>query len=730
METLRLLSIARTYRRYLLAGALLGAVAIAAAWRVAPKRYQATAYVYLDSASNALTQPGGLQGATFSQVEIASSEKVALQTLATLDPSARARMGLGGDDAVTLVRRRIEVKVGRDSSVMQLVAGQPVPEDAAALANAAAAAYLRVSAALKAAPARQRASYYDTKVSDLQAAALAAQTEVAAFQRRTGLVNAATPAGDAEQAMLGELIRRTTELRAQYLGNAAGRNGVLANPEGSSEVLASPVVQSLRVDVARARTRLQELGTRLGANHPEYIRAAQELQVQEHNLDREIALAAASVTDAGRADTRSADKLDEVVGRQKAVIVDLSANREQLAALRERADYARKSLEAMRDKLSDALVESRSTIAPASLLAAAQVPRVPTGLPLERAAPLAAFAGFLLAGLGALVAENRAPRLRSLADLVRRRLPIAVTIPTARAAGVRDLQPLPALADPAADRRLGRLLVAAGRLSDADNTRIVEAQRRDGMPYGTAGMQLGLLSAGDVDAALSTQYGMRRVTSPALGEHTPAQFVVDQHPSHPVAEAVRVLRSFLMVGAGQGARHHVIAIASAGAGDGRSFVAANLAIAFAQAGRKTLLVEADMRDPQLAARFGSPRREGLSNYLAGLIQAPPLLPLDTARLLELLPAGPRPPNPQELLCSPRFGQLLDRISGDYELVLLDTPALAQGADALLIAAQATAVLVVADWERTELKRLDQLLDRFRRSGADIAGVVVNHHGRL
>lgn len=736
MELGRIFATLKSFRWWIASSALLCAAA-AVVWHfTAAPKYAAKAFVYLDISG--LSQPsggggGGLQASTFSQIEIATSERVLVEAAAHLDPAVRAKMfgssepNPDPDRLIGTIRRALNVTVGRDSTVIQIGATDRDPAVASDIANAVANGYLQVTLALKTEPARQKAAFYQARVAELQTAAVESQEQVAAFRQQTGLVATSAERGDVEQALLGELIRRTTELRAQYLGSAAGRSVVPANPAATSEVRGSGVVQSLQIDIARARTRFQELETRLGKNHPQYKAAADELAELERSLDREVALTASSVSTAGIADTRSAEKLNQVVEKQKAVIVDLTAKREQLALLQQRADYARKSLEMMRDKLSDALIETRSNIGGTTLLAAAQPPKESSNQPLQRTVPLAAFLGLVFASFGAVVVEQRKPRLRAQSDLTRLGLRTIALIPTAVASSVRDIQTLAAPTPAAtADRRLGSLLIAAGRLSKSDGQSVYEEHMRRNQPFGLVAVEMGLLSESDVQEALSTQYGMRRVTNAAIGEHTPEQFVVDQHPSHPVAEAVRVLRSYLILEAERTGRGNMLAVTSPDRGDGKSFISANLAIAFSQAGMRTLLIEADMRDPQLAVRFGSSRREGLSSFLAGLVPNAPILPLDATGQLSLLPAGPRPPNPQELLCNPRFAELMRSLPAQFDMVIVDTPANSVGSDAQIIAARAGSAVVVGRWNETGTDSVKLLLKRLADADVVTVGSIINH----
>lgn len=739
MDIRRLYSLLRSYRISIASAVVLAALTAIAAHHLMPERYSARATVVVDSSGinpATGTPTGQLGGSVASQVEIAQSERVLGQAAQGLSTAARqallrretdaASPASGNEQVMKSLRRQVVVAVGKDSQVLQFTGTASQPALAAELANRVADAYLSISLALRTDPARQRAAFYEQRVSELQEAARDAQDRLAAFQSKTGLVSA-TDRSDADQALLVELMRSTSELKAQYLGTAARRIDAESSPRHSQEVLGSGIVQAMQVDVSRARARVQELANRLGANHPQYQAAVEEANELQASLDKEVAKTAISVSASGRADLRSVDRLGAVVDRQKSLMLDLTAKREELGVLQHRADYARKSLEAMRDRLNDTLTEGRSKIGVASMLAAAEPPSESNAVPMAKSVPLAALLGFVIVGFGIVTREQYAPKLRAQTDLVQLGMRILACIPTAAIAAPAAPSSAPAGASIGmADRRLGAILSASGKLLPAERDSVFDEHVRANEPFGSVAVRLGYVNEADIHAALAVQYGLHRFTE-VRADAPPAQFVVDHHPTHPVAEAVRALRSELVLLMERDAQANTIAVTSPDRGDGKSFIAANLAIAFSQAGIRTLLIEADLRDPQLAARFGSSRREGLSSYLAGLCEQPRVMTLDEAGMLSILPAGPRPPNPQELLCNPRFPHMVAQIREQYDVTIIDTPAASVGSDAQIIAARAGTALIVGRWTSTSLDGLASWTSRLTDAGVKIAGSVINRY---
>lgn len=279
--------------------------------------------------------------------------------------------------------------------------------------------------------------------------------------------------------------------------------------------------------------------------------------------------------------------------------------------------------------------------------------------------------------------------------------------------------------------RLGELLPVP--LTQADAERVGDRQRARGMRFGEVAVELGLASQADVDWALSRQYGfawMRAGEDTALPE-----LVQARQPFGAAAEAFRDLRAHLMNQPELAQR--ALAVVSAQAGDGRSFVAANLAIAFSQLGAKTLLIDADLRRPRQHLLFGltsahgrpgsadSSGPSGLAGMLSGRAQGKVLHRVPQLPGLHLLPAGAPPPNPLELLQRPTLDALLGEVVRAFDFVVVDTPPVVHLADARVIAAACGAALAVARKDHTAMADLHDIAGSMAQLRAHFAGVVFN-----
>jgi succinoglycan biosynthesis transport protein ExoP len=189
-------------------------------------------------------------------------------------------------------------------------------------------------------------------------------------------------------------------------------------------------------------------------------------------------------------------------------------------------------------------------------------------------------------------------------------------------------------------------------------------------------------------------------------------------------EAVRTVRNTILLSDFEG-RLRSIVLTSAAPSEGKTTIAAHLAIANADRGKKTLLVDADLRRPSLHSKFGFTPREGLSNVLTGeLPWQDVVLPVEGKPNLSLLPAGPGSHRAADLI-GPRLSSLLDEFAKEYDLVILDSPPLLGFAECLQMATTADGVLIISLAGETRRKAVAEVISVLHRVRANVIGVVLN-----
>jgi protein-tyrosine kinase len=273
---------------------------------------------------------------------------------------------------------------------------------------------------------------------------------------------------------------------------------------------------------------------------------------------------------------------------------------------------------------------------------------------------------------------------------------------------------------------IGAILIRSGRLSVADADKVMRFSHERSMRFGDAAVQMGLLTAADIELALSRQYDYPYLLR---GESAISDEVIAAYePFTARVEGLRAMRNQMMWRWFETAEdRRALAITGAESGDGRSFLAANLAVVFSQQHQRTLLIDADMRAPRQHQLFGLENRVGLSGVLAGLTGQEAIQRVPSLVDLSVLTAGALPPNPSELLGLPAFGQLLRELADSYDVILIDTPASNDYSDAQLIASRAGAAVMVARQNHSQMKKLRGLISLLTDARVHLVGTILNEY---
>lgn len=274
------------------------------------------------------------------------------------------------------------------------------------------------------------------------------------------------------------------------------------------------------------------------------------------------------------------------------------------------------------------------------------------------------------------------------------------------------------------DNRIGTILRAHHSLDNGDIQRVLELQEAKGLRFGDAAVRLGLISVRDLRRALAQQYDLPHLLPE--NDRIDSELVVAFDPFNRCAEQMRALRTQLMIQwSTERPGSRTLAIVSPERQDGRSYVTANLAVAFAQLGSRTLLVDADLRRPRQHRVFGVPDSVGLSSVLTQRAGADAIVPIREFGQLSLLPAGAPPPNPAELLSGQAFLKLIADLKEEYDVILFDTSAAGSCTDAQTVAFRAGSALLLARKDRTRLADTTRLVRQLEHAGSKLVGTVCN-----
>lgn len=209
------------------------------------------------------------------------------------------------------------------------------------------------------------------------------------------------------------------------------------------------------------------------------------------------------------------------------------------------------------------------------------------------------------------------------------------------------------------------------------------------------------------------------------GNNGRSTLITVTEPRSPAAEAFRALRTSIRMASVDGAVQRLM-VSSAGPGEGKTFVASNLAVAFAQEGRRVLLVDLDLRKPQVHERLGVRREPGFTNLVVDrTLTLAQCLQATSVPNLFVLSSGTIPPHPSELLGSARAGEVIDQIKAQADILIFDTAPAATVSDALLVVPYMDGVLQVVNAGVTRRDLVLRCKALLQRAGARILGPVLN-----
>ena len=231
---------------------------------------------------------------------------------------------------------------------------------------------------------------------------------------------------------------------------------------------------------------------------------------------------------------------------------------------------------------------------------------------------------------------------------------------------------------------------------------------------------LGEVQMIDVDKAK----GKIKSKSKRTSTHEQRSLLTDEGIPFNVVESYKTIRSNIVFTLGT-SQKKVIAVSSANPREGKSTTAANIAIALAQTGSSVLLIDADLRKPVQHKIFKLSNSDGLSTLIIQASKEEASIKKDVARGLDLLPSGPIPPNPSELLSSDRFKTLIEQFSRKYDFIIIDTPPVNVVSDAMVLKDSITGILLVLKYSYTTYEALSGSMKQMELVKANILGFVLN-----
>jgi succinoglycan biosynthesis transport protein ExoP len=401
---------------------------------VLPKTYKATAAVLLNFKGldpvTGLSVPGQLMpGYMPTQVDIITSEKVALRVVDQLKlaqskaaieqfKASTGGEGTARDWLAALLLKKLEVLPSRESSVVEISFKGADPQFAAAVANAFADEYQKVSIELKVDPMRKASRYFNDQTKQLRDAVEAAQSKLSKYQQDHGIVSVDNRL-DVESNRLNDLSAQLVMAQGQAM-EASSRRRMAQGSQGteSPDVASNPLVQNLKISLGTAEAKFTEISNRLAENHPQYISAKAEVDKLRSDLQAVLKTTSNSVGNNAQILQQREASVRAALDAQRAKVLELNRARDEMGVLVKDLESAQRAYDITSQRFSQTRLEGQAEQSDVSILNPAVPPVKPFGPKVLLNTLLAMFFGSLL-GLGlAMMIELLDRRVRSDRDLL------------------------------------------------------------------------------------------------------------------------------------------------------------------------------------------------------------------------------------------------------------------------------------------------------------------------
>lgn len=398
-----------------------------------PKTYKGTTslllnYKGMDPVTGLAMPSQLLPGYMATQIEIISSKNVALRVVDQLklaeSPAVIAQFnestkghGSVRDWLADLLVAKLEVVPSRESSVVDIGFKGSDPQFVAAIANAFADEYQKVSIQLKVEPMKKASVYFSEQTKLLRDNVEQAQSRLSKYQQEHGIVSVDNRL-DVESNRLNDLSAQLVAAQGQSM-EASSRQRMAQGRDASEspDVASNPLVQNLKLGLAAAETKLAEVDQRLGKNHPQYVSAKAEVEKMRADLRENMRITSNTVgNNAGILQQREG-AIRSALASQKAKVLELNRSRDEMGVLAKDVESAQRAFDITSQRFSQTRIEGLSEQSDVSVLNPAVPPLAPTGPKVMMNTVLSIFLATLL-GVGfSIIAEMLDRRVRSEEDL-------------------------------------------------------------------------------------------------------------------------------------------------------------------------------------------------------------------------------------------------------------------------------------------------------------------------
>ena len=584
------------------------------------------------------------------------------------------------DDAAEVLRFRLSVKPVTDSRLARVLYRDADADRAQRIVSAVIDTYVDQNLDMTLSSATTRAEWLDTQLVKLKSELESQEMDLHDFKKRNNLLSVSfDDQSNMLRAEIQQLNTTLTELKARR-ESVAARLNVLGgiNPEDpafipQSEILGNVALAPLRAAYIEAKKGLestQALGK--GENHPETQVARSNGRAARDALVTVLANIRAGVTADLDAVQRELAGVTTLFQNAKSQAMELNLNEVKYARLRRSKDNTEHVFGTVLERSTES---GLSKLMPFNNVRVLDRPLRPETPVLPRPGMNVAFGaalGLLLGLIGAVSRELLDRTVRDAEDVE-------------RSIGLSSLGSLPDVSS-----RSSREALYYGAYSDK------KAERRD----------------------------KEKANAAPAAEALVPELLVHVHPKSAAAEASRAVRTNLLF-MSPDKPYRSLLVTSGGPAEGKTMVACSIAVAMSQAGQRVCLIDCDLRRPRAHTVFGRTLKEGVTTALLDPSRLDEAVKESVVPNLWVLPAGPMPPNPADLVHSDAFGRLLETLKARFDLIVVDSPPVCIVTDAVVLSTRLDATVLVLRARRTRRDAARRALRALTDVGGNVAGFVLN-----
>lgn len=548
-----------------------------------------------------------------------------------------------------------------DTSLVEIRYSDPNPALAAEIANAIAATFIEQNVKSRYDSTIQAADWLSKQLADLQIKMESSQAKLVQYQKEHNIVGE----DDKQNLTTEKLDTLNKELTAAQADRIQKESlyqvATTGNPDSLSEVLQDPILTGLRQRQTELQAQYAVLSTQFGPGYPKVLEIKNQLDQVDKNYHEQIQNSVNRIKNDYQAAVNRENMLQAALTEQTSVADQLNESAIEYKVLKQEADSNRQIYDGLLQQLKEASLAAALDSSNIRVVDKARVPLHPSSPNIPRNMEFA----FLIGLVGGIAIAFGLEAL----DTTVRTPDQAETISGLPTLGVIPLQPA-----------------------------------FDGVAPGIARAHL-----------------LRKIPGNSTG---PRPLISYLEPQSEIAEAYRALRTSILLSSASRPPCSIL-VTSSVPQDGKTMTCLNIAIVLAQQGKRVLLLDADLRRPSIHKAFGLKGQVGLSNVLTGGARADDAIQATVLPGLFVVPAGPIPPHPAELLSSSLMEDLLAKWRKEYDHVIIDSPPVISVTDPVLLSVKTDAVLLVVRSGQTTAAHVRRTRNLLQSVNAGLLGVVVN-----